>query len=241
VKDTLSLLMKKRGTAAIVFLVITAVLSIFLANLSPAEKSATMTGTERPVLVIDAGHGGIDAGVVGKTTGVKESDLNLAISKKLSVELIESGFKTVLTRSSTAGLYGTATSNRKRKEMQKRKEIINRENPDAVISVHLNYYPSSSRRGAQAFYSEDSEEGKNFAQIIQNGLNELPTNEREYLSLKGDYYLLKCSKAPSVIIECGFLSNPEDESYLIDEEYQRALAKNIALSVAEYFLTATNS
>ncbi len=221
------------------FLVIIVALSTILIAINSKTNSADVDTHYK--IVIDAGHGGIDGGVSGKTTGVKESDINLAIAKKLAVELNESGFKTVLTRSSTAGLYGTATSSRKKKDMQKRKAIIDKENPDAVISVHLNYYPSSSRRGAQAFFNEDSEEGKNFAQIIQNGLNELPTNEREYTSLKGDYYLLKCTKAPSVIIECGFLSNPEDESFLIDEEYQKTLSKRIALSVAEYFLTATNS
>ena len=221
------------------FLVIVLTLSTILIAINGRAQNAELQTNFK--VVIDAGHGGIDGGVVGKTTGVYESEINLAISKLLAVELNELGFSTVLTRSSSAGLYGTATSSRKKKDMQKRKEIILKERPHAVLSIHQNFYPSSSRRGAQAFYNADSDASKNLAQTIQKGLNELPTNVREYTSLKGDYFLLNCCDAPSVIIECGFLSNPDDESYLTDENYQQTFAKQVAHSVAEYFLTVTNT
>ena len=191
-------------------------------------------------IVLDAGHGGIDGGVVFDN-GVKESDLNLDICNKIKAELQVYCINVIMTRSGLGGLYGLATKGFKTRDMQKRKEIILKERPHAVISIHQNFYPSSSRRGAQTFYNAESESGKNLAQIIQNGLNELPTNKREYAILKGDYFLLKCFDAPSVIIECGFLSNIEDEGFLTDEDYQKSFVKNVAFSVAEYFLTATNS
>ena len=102
-------------------------------------------------IVLDAGHGGIDGGVSGVSTGIKESELNLKVVKKLETYLISAGMSVTITRNSDAGLYGVATKNLKRKDMEKRRDIIKSVEPHLVVSVHMNKYSLSPRRGAQVF------------------------------------------------------------------------------------------
>ena len=186
-------------------------------------------------IVLDAGHGGIDNGVMGISTGVKESELNLKVVKKLESYLIGAGMNVILTRSSDAGLYGVASSNLKRKDMEKRKEIILKAKPDLVISIHMNKFSLSSRRGAQVFYKANDEMGKILAESIQESFNSMEEAPRISNALMGDYYILNCTKYPSVIAECGFLSNPEDEALLITEEYQKSIAYSIYQGIVSYF------
>ncbi len=186
------------------------------------------------VVVLDAGHGGIDNGVSGIRTGVKESELNLKVVKKLESYFIGAGIKVVLTRNNDAGLYGVATSSLKRKDMQKRKEIIDKAKPTLVISIHMNKYSLSSRRGAQVFYKEGDELGKSLAVNIQNSFNDMVEAVRVCSPLKGDYYILNCTNYPSVIAECGFLSNPDDEALLISDKYQDELAYAIFKGAVGY-------
>lgn len=192
-------------------------------------------------IVLDAGHGGIDGGVTGTYTGVKESEINLKVVKKIEKLLFSSGFDVVLTRNSDAGLYGVATKNRKKKEMQKRKEIINGCNPTLVVSVHMNKFSSPSRRGAQVFYKLNDEKGKNLATCIQNAFNDLETSKRDFSPLTGDYYVLNCSDFPSVICECGFLSNPEEEALLITDDYQEKIAKAVYDGILGFLMEDTSS
>ena len=118
--------------------------------------------------------------------------------------------------------------------MQARKDIILKERPDLVVSVHLNKFSLSSRRGAQVFYREDSEQGKILAKSIQNSFNSMEEAPRQSSPLAGDYYLLNCSEYPSVIAECGFLSNSEDEALLVTEDYQSKIAYAIFKGIVEY-------
>ena len=188
-----------------------------------------------PVVVIDAGHGGIDAGVCGKATGVKECDLNLDIAKKLKGLFSRAGFAAVLTRKSRAGLYGLPTSGFKLRDMKKRREIIRESGADMVISVHQNFYSDSARRGAQVFFDSSSEAGKELAVSIQSCLNAMDSATRKVNPLVGDYYILECTDSPSVIVECGFLSNAEDEKLLLTEEYRDEVAHAIFTGALEYF------
>ena len=118
--------------------------------------------------------------------------------------------------------------------MQKRKEIIEKEEPSLVLSVHLNKYSLSSRKGAQVFYNEKSENSKILAESIQKAFNELPESKRDFSALKGDYYIINCTKYPSVIAECGFLSNPEEEAKLVTEEYQDVVAYTLFKGIVSY-------
>ena len=197
---------------------------------------ASSTGIK---VVLDAGHGGVDNGVSGVNTRVTESRLNLEIVKKLEGYFIDAGIGVVLTRSSDAGLYGVATKNRKKKDMQKRSEIINKAEPNLVISIHMNNYSLSSRRGAQVFYKKGSEQGKLLASCVQSSFNCMEQASRTCNILTGDYYILNCSQIPSIIAECGFLSNPEDESLLINEQYQEDISYAIFKGAIDYLSQTT--
>ena len=194
----------------------------------------TAAASIRLTIVIDAGHGGIDGGVVGVTTKTKESDINLAIARLLQAEFEEAGFLVVQTRLTEAGLYGAATAGYKKRDMQKRAEIIAESEPAAVISVHQNSFPLSSRRGAQVFFRETSESSRTLACSIQTALNSMPECVRKNEALKEDYYVLNCSDYPSVIVECGFLTNAADEALLLTQEYRQRIAETICSGTLAY-------
>lgn len=215
-----ALFLKKNILVAVIIVVaaLAPTIAFFSLNATPSDARA-MPFT----VVIDAGHGGIDGGVSGVSTGVKESDLNLAYAKSLKKYFLSSGFDVIMTRSTSAGLYGRATSSLKKTDMKNRKRIIEKAAPDLVISIHMNKYPLSSRRGAQVFYKQGDEEGKQLASCVQKELNELKQAPRECFELGGDYYILNVSPCPAIIAECGFLSNAEDEALLLNETYKEEL------------------
>lgn len=200
----------------------------------------TVSPLNKPVIVIDAGHGGIDNGVVGPA-GTKESDFNLAMSLELAQFLNDAGFKVVMTRIDENGLYGDSMDNFKRRDMEARKKVITDNNPDFVVSIHANKFPGDSRRGAQVFFDEFSESGKALAGDIQTGLNSLNKEYvgRSFDALAGDYYMLKCTQNPSVIVECGFLSNAEDEKLLCNAEYRKELGFAIYSGIVAYLASVS--
>lgn len=229
---------KRRSFLIVSVLIITALTMVFC--LGALSKTASGSADASKIkIVLDAGHGGIDCGVTGVKTGIKESELNLAVVKKLEKYLTDAGMTVVLTRNSAAGLYGIATGNLKKKDMSKRKEIIIKEKPLLVVSVHMNKFSSSSRRGAQVFFKKGDEDGKLLADNIQSSFNEMPEAPRISNALSGDYYILNCSPYPSVIAECGFLSNPEDEALLVTEEYQSSVAYAIFKGITAYLTEAS--
>ncbi len=205
------------GAALALIVALTFAMCFFALNKTAAEA-------QRLTVVIDAGHGGIDGGVVGRVTGTKESEINLAIARLLQERFEDAGFRVVMTRQTEAGLYGAATSGYKRRDMQKRAEIIDKSNPAMVLSVHQNYFPVAARRGGQVFFRADSAPSHTLACMIQSALNEMPESVRASQPLAGDYYILNCSDYPSVIVECGFLSNEEDEALLLSQDYREAIA-----------------
>ncbi|MBR2617505.1 MAG: N-acetylmuramoyl-L-alanine amidase [Clostridia bacterium] len=188
---------------------------------------------KNPVVVLDAGHGGIDAGVTGKSTGVKESDLNLSLTRLLGEKLRASGFTVLFTRSDEGGLYGEATAGFKKRDMYRRRDIIRAAKADIALSVHMNSCPSAPyRTGAQVFFYAKSEASCKLGKTLQTALNGV--NTRPYAPLAGEYFLLTCSSVPTVIVECGFLSNAEEELLLQTEAHQRRIADSLAQGVALY-------
>ena len=187
------------------------------------------------VIVIDAGHGGVDAGVRGINTSTKESDINFSISVYLRGYFTDAGFKVVMTRKTQGGLYGLATTGFKMRDMKKRKQIIEESDADMVISVHQNFCPIPSRRGGQVFYDGASSVGKLLAESIQNSLNGMEQAVKKSTALTGDYYMLKCTENPSVIVECGFLSNAQDEALLVTKDYQKSIAYAIFRGAVAYY------
>lgn len=185
-------------------------------------------------IVIDAGHGGRDGGAVGKTTETTESYLNLQFSLKLKSICEEYGFKVVLTRKDMNGIYSAFASNKKRSEMEKRMEIIESANPDLVVSIHMNSFSNSSARGAQVFYAENFPENEEFAQTVQDALNEKIPNAKK-TAKSSDFYVINTTSKPSILVECGFLSNPEEERLLVSEEYQEDFCYVLFYGILSYF------
>ena len=172
-------------------------------------------------VVIDAGHGGIDGGVVG-VDGVKESDLNLAYAKQLGDVFERSGFNVVYTRKSEGGLYGLPTKGFKLRDMKARKAVIDNARPNLVISVHMNKFSQSYRKGPQVFYQEGKQDGQTLAQSLQRVFNDYTGNTHE--AIAGDYYVCREINCPSVIVECGFLSNAEECAQLQTASYREQFA-----------------
>lgn len=179
--------------------------------------------------VIDAGHGGIDSGVVG-ASGVTESTLTLQYALELGAMLEDRAFCVVYTRTNSCGLYGNTSSGFKRRDMEARRDIILDADADIVISIHMNYYSDSSRSGPQVFYQEGCD--STLADSVQNALNSMTGNSHD--ALTGDYYICNCSSVPSIIVECGFLSNIDEEQLLLSDDYCYQLCYTIMCGVMMY-------
>ena len=182
-------------------------------------------------VVIDAGHGGIDGGVVG-VDGVKESTLNLAYSKTLGELFERSGFNVVYTRKTDAGLYGLPTNGFKQRDMRRRKEIIDKAHPNLLISVHMNKFSQSTRSGPQVFYQQGKQDGQALAESLQRVFNDSTGNT--HAALSGDFYVCRETYCPAVIVECGFLSNPEECARLQTDAYREEVCNNIFSGVMLY-------
>lgn len=221
-------------TTAVATAFITATFLCVQALNAARSVSAFANGELR--IVLDAGHGGVDGGVKGKKTGVKESDLNLAFTHSIKDVLEDMGFAVTLTRKTEAGLYGTPTKGFKKRDMQKRKEIIEETEPILVLSIHQNFYPSQSSRGGQVFYNKTDENSRVLAETMQKQINELYQKQavRERKCLAGEYFILECTSYPTVIIECGFLSNAEDEKLLNSETWRTEFSHAVGAGVMQF-------
>jgi N-acetylmuramoyl-L-alanine amidase len=217
---------------------------LFLSLFYGVKTAAIASSGE--IIVVDAGHGGRDGGVSGTVTKVKESDLNLKYAILLKSALEKQGYRVVMTRSTEEGLYDAAADfgaaneeTRKSRDMKKRKEIINEAKPACVVSLHMNFFGQSAVRGAQVFYNASSAESKKLSQSVQNKLNLLNEKyaERKVSTLYGDYYIVKCTDYTSCIVECGFLSNKEDEKLLLSPAYQSELVYEITNGIIVYLNT----
>lgn len=187
----------------------------------------------KTIIVIDVGHGGSDPGKVS-ADGIKEKDVNLQIAQYLKDYLIAQDYTVYMTRDSDVGLYDENVSNKKTSDLNNRIQFFKEKNAAYVVSIHQNSYPDTVQHGAQTFYFAGSKEGEAFAASIQNALLAIDeTNTRKEKS-SNSYYLLKNSSVPAVIVECGFLSNPEETSMLTDSNYQKRLAFAISQGIAGY-------
>ena len=185
-------------------------------------------------VVIDAGHGGIDNGSIGYF-GTLESDINLWYAKTLQDYFTQFGFKVVMTRDDDNGLYSPFAKNKKKDDMQARQKIIENTKPDMVISIHMNSYNDTSSRGAQVFFAKDSQTGELLAQCIQKQFKKTLIKARDSCQV-GDYYIVNCTSYPSVIVECGFISNPEEEELLLKEDYKNQVCYSIICGALEYLM-----
>lgn len=216
----------------IILLVAAAVISRKEAMLA-IENRAAKTINEN-CIVIDAGHGGDDPGKIG-INGTLEKDINLSIAYKLKALLESQDYEVVMTRTDGEGLYQPGTKNMKAQDMQKRCEIITEAMPVFTISIHQNSYSEEYVKGAQVFYYGQSKEGEGLAKKIQASLiARLDPENHRVEKANESYYLLKKTPTPTVIVECGFLSNGEEAELLNTEEYQDKVAYGIMMGVVQY-------
>ena len=214
-------------------------LCVILCAFVLARKGAVFVQSEQaksaPVcIVVDAGHGGDDPGKIGINDAL-EKDINLQIALKLQKILEQNNIKVVMTRNTDAGLYSEGATNKKAEDMQKRCKIIEDSNALFTVSIHQNSYTSPAIQGAQVFYYGESQEGKELAEVLQKSLvAELDKENHRTAKANESYYLLKKTESPTVIVECGFLSNSQEAELLSDAEYQQKVAVAISKGIENY-------
>ena len=222
--------MKKNHFVIISFLFTAIALLFFMQNHGiPALSNAR----KNTVIVIDVGHGGSDPGKVS-TDGIKEKDVNLQIAQYLKDYLIAQDYTVYLTRETDCGLYDENVSNKKTSDLNNRIQFFKEKKADYVVSIHQNSFPDAAQHGAQTFYFANSQDGKDFADSVQNALLAFDETNTRQAKSSDSYYLLKHSSVPAIIVECGFLSNPEETAHLTDTNYQKQLAHSICLGICRY-------
>jgi len=183
----------------------------------------------KKIVLIDAGHGGADPGKVAGST--QEKNLNLAIAQKLQVYLEQGGSTVLMTRADDADLGAS-----KKSDMYSRKLTASESRADIFVSIHQNSFTSSSAQGAQVFYFNKSDNSKRLAECIQAELESfVDQNNTRVAKANDNYYVLKQTAMPAVLVECGFLSNPAEKAKLGDDYYQEQIAWGIYMGIVKYF------
>ncbi len=199
--------------------------------------ASSAKASERPTVILDAGHGGVDSGAVS-VSGAEEKHLNLALTKKIGAFLQSAGIDVIYTRNGDEMLTSDRGNSRKTKDLLGRIEIA-KEHPKAVfVSIHMNTLPIPKYSGLQVFYSDTNTANHPLAQEIQNTVSALlqPQNSRKAKNAGGKIYILDRIEQPAVLIECGFLSNAEEDQLLQNEEYQSRLAFAVSRPILDFIL-----
>lgn len=204
--------------------------------------AAAIGADERRLIIIDPGHGGEDSGAVG-TSGVLEKDLNLEVALTVGAMLLEKGYTVIYTRTDDRLLYGEAgniAGMKKIYDLKNRCQVA-ADYPDAVfVSIHMNSFGESKYSGLQVYYSPNNPDSQTLAGIIQDEVTGTlqPTNKRK-IKLGTDLYVMENTENPSVLIECGFISNPEECKKLSEKEYQKELSFAITCGIIKYIEAKT--
>lgn len=195
---------------------------------------------DKNVIIIDPGHGGRDPGASGKNETV-EKHINLQISKKLKDIFEKNNYKVILTRDSDVLLCNDNDKNKKASDVKNRVKLIENSNPDLVISIHLNTFPQSKYYGSQVFYTKENNENKIIGEKVQKQLKEKVDITNNRIAKQIDtVLLLNKLKMPTVLVECGFLSNEKEEELLKSESHQQKIVDAIFSSIDEYFNNVSN-
>ena len=204
---------------------------LFIISISSVSAMINSNSLVGKVIYLDAGHGGIDSGAVSGF--VLEKDINLIMVKKLESELVSRGAFVYLTWNDDNDL-SSSKKNRKRSDLKNRAYLINKSDCDMFISIHLNYFYDSKWKGLQIFYNDKNKRNKMIAEGMTNSLKESLKNVRDY-KYSSDYYLYRNINKPGVLIELGFLSNPDDRYILTKDEYQNKYVLSIVDSIESIF------
>lgn len=201
-------------------------------------RNTFFSRTEKRVIVVDAGHGLPDGGAVG-VNGTVEQEINLKVSLKVAEVLKSKDFDVVLTREGEESLAFDEDStirHMKVEDMKKRRDIINESDADLFLSVHMNSFPDESAHGLRFFYAGNQPEIAELAEKMQDNVSRV-SGAKPYAVKKvsENLYLMKDINVPAILAECGFLSNPEEEKKLNDDEYISKLAWALADAIGEYY------
>ncbi|BDF59434.1 hypothetical protein CE91St36_22510 [Christensenellaceae bacterium] len=197
-----------------------------------AQEIPTDDGRIR--IIVDAGHGGCDVGTIGVSTGRQEKEVNLEIAKKLQTLLEAKGYEVIMTRETDDMIAPT-----KEEDMHKRESIIRDAHADMFVSIHQNFFEKDEDIcGPQVFYRDAAAKGYGLAQYVQEELNGQLEIENPRSVNAGDYQLLRPGDQASIIVECGFFSNPKEEKKLQDDDYQQAIARAVGAGIERYLAEA---
>lgn len=225
--------MKKIITVITVF-VLTFCLGLGINNVFQTVKTANTYSSNKTNLVIDAGHGGIDAGTIG-VDGTNEKVINLSIAQKLYDFASVSGISCNLVRDGDYLVYND-NSDKSRSDLYNRMDYINSIDNSTLISIHQNHFENEAEWGTQIWYSPNDNLSKILADDILSITKDFlqKENRRENKKSDNSYYLLYKAQVPSVMVECGFMSNTEENTKLQDDNYQSKMAYSIMLGFCDY-------
>ena len=218
--------------------VIVAIITCLLIITYIVPVNAFASDNSDKVILIDPGHGGIDGGAKSKT-GTIEKDINLQISLKLRDNLEEKGYKVYMTRDEYEGLYqkGNTVREKKREDLNRRVEMKKETECDIFVSIHQNMFPQSKCYGAQVWYASN-DNSYNLATIVQDSIKEsVKDNNKRVAKPAAEAYLILRDKyeGASILVECGFLSNPDEEARLKSDEHQNLIVEGISNGIDKYF------
>ena len=216
---------------------------LLLSSLLGAAENAVLAAitveakvSERPVLILDAGHGGEDGGATG-TNGALEKDLNLSLTRSLATMLRLCGYTVIETRTEDRLLYteGTKKGHKKQSDLENRVAFTEKYPDSVFISIHMNTYPTPNCEGVQVWYSQNAPASKEWATAVQSSVSALlqPENHRKIKAATSNIYILRHAATPAILVECGFLSTPADCERLCNPTYQKQFALALCAAIFE--------
>lgn len=223
-----------KSLAAVSAILLAVALFFFAAGRVRNSVMVSSVQPEKPVIVLDPGHGGMDGGAIG-SGGVVEKDLNLAIALQLRDLLVLTGHEVIMTRDSDISIHDegiVGVREQKKSDIRNRLAIMEEHSGATVLMIHQNQFTQSKYSGAQMFYGKNASESEQLAKRLQQAFRQLqPDNTREIKPATRDVYLLWECDNPVVMVECGFISNPEECAKLCDAGYQRQVAFTILMGL----------
>ena len=210
------------------------IISFFLGRSVSALAKNHRTKTSALTIVIDPGHGGGDPGKIS-ASGIEEKDINLSIAMTLRKLFENRGYNVVMTRTTDCDLASKNSKHPKTEDLSKRVDLMSQDDVVVSVSIHQNSFSDTSSSGPQVFYYTSSDKGKMLADSVLSTLNtSLSIENPRQIKPNNEYYILKNSTSPVIIVECGFLSNPDEADQLNDNMYQQKLARAIYFGVTDY-------
>lgn len=231
----------RKSNVILIGLIFALLLAIYSLNINMDTQASTVAGKEQRTgtVVIDAGHGGEDPGKISNYSDLKEKELNLKIAIMVKELLENDRYIVIMTREEDKLTYSEGTTNiydKRLQDLTRRKSIMDSSGADIVVSIHTNSFTDTQYYGAQTFYPRNSPESLKLANCLQNSLKELVDKSNKRLPQeKGAIVILNDLKTPTVIVECGFLSNAAEEKRLGNQEYQSMIAAAIKNGIDNYF------